>query len=291
MYQLINVDVDMRRAKKVKKWINERGPAWTVLHTLRWLIIKYMGIFTYLIEKLERLLIRIEKHKFLTGEGTICSLYHTIEENKKRWNRYDWSYGGGEEWTKDVKRLKGIDPHQWKANLINKMMKKYITEGSTVLEIGPGAGRWTEILLKRVKQLLVADISERCLKICKERFKDRSNIEYFLIKDGGLNFIRTNSTDYIWSYDVFVHMNPTDIERYLAEFHRILKPNGVAIIHHAGTYPDESEDYVRKEKFRSYIDKEFFAYLVKKHQMKTLEQNETLAHSPGDVITTFMNVR
>ncbi len=37
----------------------------------------------------------------------------------------------------------------------------------------------------------------------------------------------------IWSFDVFVHIAPDDVERYVAEFARILRPGGRAIIHHA----------------------------------------------------------
>jgi len=57
-----------------------------------------------------------------------------------------------------------------------------------------------------------------------------------LITDGALSFIENNSVDYIWSYDVFVHINPTDVEKYIIEFSRILKPHGYGIIHHSMGY-------------------------------------------------------
>lgn len=102
------------------------------------------------------------------------------------------------------------------------MMIKYLNEISTTLEIGPGAGRWTEILQKKAYKTIIADISEECIRICKDRFQEYSNIEYYLIRDSRLNFIANQSIDYIWSYDVFVHINPTDTEQYIADFQRIL---------------------------------------------------------------------
>jgi len=45
------------------------------------------------------------------------------------------------------------------------MILKYIKNESTVLEIGPGAVRWTEILQGFARSLILADISEKCLDI------------------------------------------------------------------------------------------------------------------------------
>jgi len=117
-------------------------------------------------------------------------------------------------------------------SLPNSEIFKY----SNILEIGPGAGRWSEILLNRAKHLTVADISEKCLNICKDRF-DSTKIDFKLITNF-LDFMENNSVDFIWSYDVFVHINPIDIEKYLIDFKRILKPNGYAVIHHSGTFSD-----------------------------------------------------
>ena len=46
------------------------------------------------------------------------------------------------------------------------------------------------------------------------------------------------SIDRIWSFDVFVHIQAIDIEAYVAQFARILRPGGTALIHHSksGTF-------------------------------------------------------
>jgi cyclopropane fatty-acyl-phospholipid synthase-like methyltransferase len=165
------------------------------------------------------------------------------------------------------------------------MLLKYIPEGVTVLEVGPGGGRWTEYLQPRASRLFLADISEKCLSLCRERFHDRDNIEYRFIADDGLAFLDEASIDRIWSYDVFVHINPTDIDAYLGDFRRILKPGGVGVVHHAGgSYGSHAS---RTEFFRSYMDRDFFAHLVRKHGLVLVEQNEELAHMPGDVISVL----
>ena len=174
---------------------------------------------------------------------------HVVKINRLLWDNYDWSRGG-DEWTQDVKTHRGIDPSQWKTSLINNMMLKYVKDDSTILEVGIGAGRWTEILQPLAKKLILVDISEKCIEICKNKFKNSSNVEYYLI-NGRLNMIKDNSIDYVWSYDVFVHINPTDIEKYIEDFSLILKPGGYAIIHHSGKY---SEQKIRVNGFRSYMN-------------------------------------
>jgi len=268
----------MGKLNKLRRYINERGLLWVFLYVLH-----FIGM--NIIHRVDMHIIRIEKRKFMTGDSTVSALYHTTEENRKVWSNYDWSQFG-EEWSLDAKRYRGLDPNRWKTLLVNKMMLKYIKKGSTVLEIGPGAGRWTEVLIPICSRLLIADILEKCLLICKERFKAYSNIEYYHIEGGRLDFIPDDTVDYIWSYDVFVHINPTDTERYIIDFKRILKPGGFAIIHHSDTYLSEVD---AKNSFRSYMDGKFFTHLVEKHGMRLVEQNTSLPHKPGDLISVFMN--
>jgi 2-polyprenyl-3-methyl-5-hydroxy-6-metoxy-1,4-benzoquinol methylase len=209
---------------------------------------------------------------------------HTIKENKNLWDNYDWSRLG-EEWTLHAKLHKGIDPDAWKLSIINGIMLKYIKGGSTILEIGPGAGRWTETLASLADSLILVDISKKCLELCKERFKNHHNVKYDLT-EGTLDFIQDNSVDYIWSYDVFVHINPKDIRSYLHDIQRILKPRGYSIIHHSGQYDTKT----REKGFRSYMTGELFASWVNENGMKLVEQNRELVHIPGDIITVFCKV-
>ena len=75
-------------------------------------------------------------------------------------------------------------------------------------------------------------------------------------------------------------------EQYIADFQRILKSGGIAIIHHPGTYPDEVR--TRRKAFRLWIDGQFFAHLVVKYGMKIVEQDDALTHKLGDLITIFI---
>ena len=139
-------------------------------------------------------------------------------------------------------------------------------------------------------RVILTDISQKCIEICKDRFIYADNIEYHLINER-LDFINDNSIDSIWSYDVFVHINPSDIEKYISDFGRILKPGGYAIIHHSNM--DLREKCTREKLsnvtkgLRSYMSASVFGRLTQAYGMQIVEQNYTLSHVPGDVISVF----
>jgi hypothetical protein len=81
----------------------------------------------------------------MVGPGTLSSWDHTVEENRSIWDGWDWSRDGNE-WTDDVRTFRGQDPEVWKASLLTAAMLPYAERGGTLVEIGPGAGRWTEHL-------------------------------------------------------------------------------------------------------------------------------------------------
>jgi SAM-dependent methyltransferase len=145
------------------------------------------------------------------------------DDNQDRWTRWDWA-GLGEEWSASP---------EWKQGLIDDVMLRVIPAGGTVLEIGPGAGRWSVVLAPRAERLVLADVTPRVLELCRERLGDRDEVRYVLSSGSDLPGVEEGSVDAIWSFDVFVHVAPLDQARYLDEIARVLRPGGVAAIHHA----------------------------------------------------------
>ena len=148
---------------------------------------------------------------------------HSASENRELWDGWDWS-GGGEEWNASA---------EWKQALIDEVLLSHIPAGAVVLEIGPGAARWSSILQPRSRRLILADVSERPLAVCRERFAAADNVEYVLSSGSDLPGVADSSVDAVWSFDVFVHVAPVDQAGYLSEIGRVLAPGGVAAIHHA----------------------------------------------------------
>lgn len=190
----------------------------------------------------------------------------TIEWNK-RWNYYTWEKNG-DEWDNQASFCN--QPYEkWKLSIVENFIKPNISKESTVLEIAPGRGRWTEFLLDS-KKLILVDLNDRCIQSCKKRFLRFKNIEYFTNNGKRLSFIKDNSIDFIFSYDSFVHMEREVIDSYFREFHRILKKHGKAIIHH----PDRRNILFYKtnkrmaEGARADISKDNIKKLAKKNNLK-----------------------
>jgi SAM-dependent methyltransferase len=144
-------------------------------------------------------------------------------DHRRYWSAYDWS-DRGDEWNASP---------EWKHALIEDVLASWITEGVAVLEIGPGAGRWSEVLSERASTLVLADVSERPLELCRERFAGDGRMRYVLSSGSDLPGVEDGSIDAVWSFDVFVHVAPSDQAAYLSEIARVLAPDGLAVIHHA----------------------------------------------------------
>jgi ubiquinone/menaquinone biosynthesis C-methylase UbiE len=126
--------------------------------------------------------------------------------------------------------------------------------------------------------LHLADVSERCLALCRERFGDSPRIAYHRVAGDGLACLPDASIDFIWSYDVFVHVNPLDTDRYLADFARVMHSGARAVIHHADRYHSHAE---RVAGFRSNLSREFFAELCRRHGLQSSSRTSSTPTSAG----------
>ncbi len=142
--------------------------------------------------------------------------------NKAIWEAWDWS-AAGEEWTPS---------EDWKASVLRCILERHVPAGSDVLEIGPGGGRWTGPLIQRAHSYVGVDISESCVRLCAEKFASAANARFILGSGSDLKDVPDSSLSIVWSFDVFVHINQAEVEKYADEFLRVLRPGGIGIIHH-----------------------------------------------------------
>lgn len=164
-----------------------------------------------------------EQRKGILGPAHQAWRGNGASDNRERWTHWDWS-SGGEEWTASA---------EWKQGLIDEVLIARIPADGVVLEIGPGAARWSTVLHRLARRLILVDVSHRPLELCRERFAAAENVEYVLSSGNDLPGVANASVDAIWSFDVFVHVAPVDQAGYLAEIARVLAAGGVAVIHHA----------------------------------------------------------
>jgi ubiquinone/menaquinone biosynthesis C-methylase UbiE len=185
---------------------------------------------------------------------------NSATDNRERWSDWDWS-SLGEEWTAS---------EEWKQGLVDEVLLPRVPSGGTVLEIGPGGGRWSVILAERADRLILVDVSARVLEVARERLGDTPHVRYVRSAGSDLPGVEDGSVGAIWSFDVFVHVAPVDQAGYLDEMARVLSPGGVALIHHAdgrnrGRLPSRSG-------WRAPMSARLFARLARKRGFEVEEQ-------------------
>ncbi|MBN2389967.1 MAG: class I SAM-dependent methyltransferase [Anaerolineae bacterium] len=248
----------MKTLRMIRLLLSDNGVIWTACFFSRALLRRLVGALDGYLKRLE------EKYK-LAGE-------HSVAINYLVWQTYDWRQLG-EEWTKSP---------AWKKATIDEVMLKYIEPGKTILEIGPGGGRWTEALQKLATRLVLVDLSEKCIALCKDRFAQCDNIEFYVNDGASLSFISDETVDYVWSLGVFVHINPRETEMYLAEFNRVLNKGGRGIIHHP------RDGRVQQDGWRSKVTSEMFHQLLEKQGLTLVRQIDSWGNEKqGDVVTIF----
>jgi ubiquinone/menaquinone biosynthesis C-methylase UbiE len=154
------------------------------------------------------------------------------------WNAYSaaWEqqYGAryrhlGDEWCDD-----GTAQRTHERRVMG-LVEPWLRPETRALEIGPGGGKWTVRLAPRVASLTVFDVAHAMLDRTRDRCREEglSNVSFALGDGNGLTGIADESLDLVFSYDVFVHVALEDTVAYIDDLVRVLKPGGVAIIHHA----------------------------------------------------------
>jgi ubiquinone/menaquinone biosynthesis C-methylase UbiE len=99
----------------------------------------------------------------------------------------------------------------------------------TALDFGCGIGRLTQALAFHFEQVSGVDIAKSMIETADKfnQFKDRCH--YYLNTQDNLALFATDSFDLIYTNIVLQHIEPRYSKKYIAEFIRILKPEGILV--------------------------------------------------------------
>ena len=161
-----------------------------------------------------------------------CTRANSIAENLSVWNQEHAWLEDGDEWKGQAESC-GVPYDEWKASVVERLITPYARPGSTILELAPGHGRWTGALASVAGRLILVDLSPACIEACQRRFAGRDRLETFVNDGRSLPPGLDCQVDLVWSFDSLVHVAPREIQSYLSEIHRVLRPGGFAVIHHA----------------------------------------------------------
>lgn len=145
----------------------------------------------------------------------------------------------GDDWNRA--RTIGLDvekPADVVGHLDRVVFTPFLGEPGVLVEIGPGGGRFTEVLLPKCQVVHAVDTSPHMIESLRARFGEDRRVVYHVADGTGLGMLADGSADAAFSYGVFVHLQHWDIFNYLIEVERVLRPGGKAIIQHANTFSE-----------------------------------------------------
>ena len=183
-----------------------------------------------LIDVVERCLAFVRNRLAPRDKGDIES---NIEWNRHSWgelDRWEGAHQYGTRWDAG-----NPQPNYEAAEIADQYLAPYLPApyGLTILELAPGAGRFTAELVRHADTLVVVDMNEACLTLCRERFKYYRNMEFVLNDGTSCADVPRKEYDLIASFDSMVHMSPPVIERYVEQFADLVKPGGILWLDHS----------------------------------------------------------
>jgi 2-polyprenyl-3-methyl-5-hydroxy-6-metoxy-1,4-benzoquinol methylase len=152
----------------------------------------------------------------------------SVLENQARWTEHPWEREG-HEWSPG-QTAAGGEMLWWRGLLPRIAMHLPV---ASILEIGPGFGRWTQQLLRHCDQLTAIDLTERCVEHCRVKFASHPGFTAWTNDGESLDVVPDESVDFVFSFDSLVHAEAPVLRSYLRQLARKLRPGGSGFIHHS----------------------------------------------------------
>jgi SAM-dependent methyltransferase len=115
--------------------------------------------------------------------------------------------------------------------IVSEYIHPYVNADSIVGEIGCGGGRVSVQVAGRVKELYCFDISTEMLKRARSALAAYCNVYFHQLTAPRFGSAFTGKFDFVYSFDVFVHLDVLTIWQYFREISLCLKPGGKAFLH------------------------------------------------------------
>lgn len=151
-----------------------------------------------------------------------------------------------------------------------RFLDPYFTPGDTVLEIGSGGGRWTQYF-ESAGRLIIVEFNSESFDYLRHRFPD---LHFTAYQTSGYEMagVASSSVDLVFTFDVFVHIEPEGIKDYLFEIERVLKPGGAAVVH----YGDIRKQIARENPGFSRMTRARMEELIAATRLRVLDHDEEI---------------
>lgn len=129
-------------------------------------------------------------------------------------------------------------------------IRPYVTSQSVVAEIGVGGGRIALRVAPHVGRLVCFDLSPEMLTRARETLRGFSHVDFVLLTEPAFPDRFDDTLDFVYAFDVFVHLDLHTMWKYLNEIYRMLKSGRHAFLHTANLRaPEGWKLFMREERY------------------------------------------
>jgi SAM-dependent methyltransferase len=118
----------------------------------------------------------------------------------------------------------------------SRFIDRWFRAGMRVVEIGSGGGRWTQFL-QTAGELVIVEYNPESFSCLRTRFP-RLAFTPYQTSGYEIGGVSGGWADFVFTFDVFVHLEPDGIQSYLHEIERVLRPGGIAVVHYGDVRKD-----------------------------------------------------
>jgi 2-polyprenyl-3-methyl-5-hydroxy-6-metoxy-1,4-benzoquinol methylase len=175
-----------------------------------------------------------------------------VDALRLAWSRYP------EEWKSDPALSMGAETlgDEWGgpefADRIIELVGPYLGPQVDVLELGCGGGKFSRRLAPRCRSLLCSDISSEMIDHTHATLSARGlgeNVDYVVLNGLDFSGVPDESADFIFSYDVLLHLPPENVFSYMCDARRVLRDNGILMLHQVNLASQAGMEHFLKQYF------------------------------------------
>jgi SAM-dependent methyltransferase len=173
-------------------------------------------------------LVRRLRRRALNGTNALLHRFGVQLVPDRAEKPWDEEFAG---WIAEAK-ASGLDPNdvgdrEWRGNALENARRHLfprIGAHSVVLELGPGSGRYTRHVLPRCREMILVDSSALVCDWLDEYLRGKGRFQIHQINRPLFAQVADRSVDFGFANGVFEHIDPDEIDFFLQEFYRVLKP-------------------------------------------------------------------
>lgn len=186
-----------------------------------------------------------------------------------------------------------IAREDYQGNILKALREIISLENKVVYDLGAGTGRLACMLASHVKQIRAFDISEEMLRVCREKLS-KEEIASPLLSNWQINIadhrqlpVEDDSADLVvsgWSVGYLAVWNPDswrgELEKWLGEMKRILKPNSFIVLYESlGTGNESPIELEHLKNFYPWLDEVRFQnkWIRTDYKFQSVEEAEYLS--------------